>query len=127
MFHKNAQSPVVYSRFSVATPQQLDWLEGIVKAVIVLNLLDIVFTLTWVGAGRAEERNLLLYDLVNELPVMFALVKIALVSMGSFLLWKYRGHAFAVVGIFVIFLTYYYVLLTHVRFTSQFFHTILGT
>ncbi len=120
MLYKNSNPPVVGARFAVATPQQLEWLDGMVKAVIVLNLFDIVFTLVWVGAGRAEETNLLLSSLVNELPVMFALVKILLVSFGSFLLWKHREHAFAVVGIFFIFFLYYYVLLHHLRFTSIF-------
>jgi hypothetical protein len=48
----------------VSTPDQLRWLDGIVKAVIVLNLLDIVFTLYWVGEGWAEEANLLLQNMV---------------------------------------------------------------
>ncbi|MFQ6024352.1 MAG: DUF5658 family protein [Acidiferrobacterales bacterium] len=103
---------------SIATPQQLVWLDGVVKAVIVLNLLDIVFTLVWVGAGRAQETNLLLNNLVANHPIMFALVKIGLVSLGSFLLWKHRGHPFAVVGIFSIFVVYYFVLLYHLHFTS---------
>jgi hypothetical protein len=110
----------------VSTPDQLRWLDGIVKAVIVLNLLDIVFTLYWVGEGWAEEANLLLQNMVSNQPVLFVLTKIALVSFGSFLLWKHRSHPFAVVGIFLIFLTYYFTLLHHLRFTSGFVRTIVG-
>lgn len=124
MSTKNSEVPAVSPRSSVATPQQLGWLDGIVKAIIVLNLLDIFFTLVWVGAGRAQEANLLLHDLVNNHPVIFALVKIGLVSFGSFLLWRYRAHAFAVVGIFSIFIVYYFTLLHHLRFTSIFISPI---
>lgn len=120
MLYKNSILSAVSSRFSIATPEQLGWLDGIVKAVIVLNLLDIVFTLIWVGARRAEEANVLLDNLVNDHPLLFVLTKILLVSLGSFLLWKHRSHPFAVVGIFLIFISYYYVLLHHVRFTSLF-------
>lgn len=107
-------------RFFVATPQHLVWLDGIVKAVIVLNLFDILFTLIWVGAGRAEEANILLSNLVRDHPIAFALTKISLVSLGSFLLWKRRGRPLAVVGIFTIFMAYYVILLYHLRFTSMF-------
>ena len=106
------------SRFFTAAPRHLVWLDGIVKAVIVLNLLDLLFTLVWVGAGHAEEANLLLVNLVREHPVAFVLTKISLVSLGSYLLWKYRAHALAVVGIFSIFMVYYFVLLYHLHYTS---------
>jgi len=95
------------SRFFLATPRHLIWLDGLVKAVIVLNLLDVVFTLIWVGAGHAEEANLLLVNLVREHPVAFVLTKISLVSLGL-----------AVVGIFSIFMVYYFVLLYHLHYTS---------
>jgi len=121
-----ATTAVAAPRFLVSTPEQLQWLDGIVKAVIVLNLLDLIFTLYWVSAGWAEEANLLLQDMVNNQPVLFVLTKIALVSMGSFLLWKHRSHPFAVVGIFLIFLTYYFTLLVHLRFTSGFVRVALG-
>lgn len=107
-------------RFFVATPQHLVWLDGIVKAVIVLNLLDLLFTLVWVGGGHAEEANLLLVNLVRQHPVAFVLAKISLVSLGSYLLWIYRAHALAVIGIFSIFMVYYFVLLYHLRYTSAF-------
>jgi hypothetical protein len=106
--------------FFVATPRHLVWLDGLVKTVIVLNLLDLIFTLIWVGAGHAEEANLLLVNLVREHPVAFVLTKISLVSLGSYLLWKYRAHALAVIGIFSIFVVYYYVLLHHLHYTSAF-------
>lgn len=115
------RAPTIRPRFSHVTPQHLNWLDGLVKAVIVLNLLDLFFTLVWVGSGHAEEANVLLHALVREHPVAFVATKISLVSLGSFLLWKRRGHPLAVIGIVLIFLVYYVVLLYHLRFTSVFF------
>lgn len=97
------------------------WLDGLVKAVIVLNLLDLFFTLVWVGSGHAEEANVLLHTLVREHPIAFVATKISLVSLGSFLLWTRRAHPLAVIGIVLIFLVYYVILLYHLRFTSVFF------
>ncbi len=125
MFMKQSEVPAVGPSSSIATVQQLVWLDGVVKTVIILNVLDIFFTLVWVGAGRAYEANLLLANLVNGHPVLFAVFKIALVSFGSFLLWKYRSHAFAVVGIFFVFVVYYFTLLHHLHFTSVFMSPIL--
>lgn len=126
MLGKSSHSPTISPRPSVATPQQLGWLDGIVKAVIVLNLLDILFTLTWVGLGHVREANILLHDLVDDHPLAFVLTKISLVSLGSFLLWTHRSHPLAVVGIFLVFGVYYYILLYHLRFTSMFVGYMMG-
>ncbi len=103
--------------FSVGTQQHLRWLNGIVKAIVVLNGLDALLTLFWVRAGLAQEANVFLRDLVDNHAILFVSAKIALVSLGSLLLWKYRRHPFAVVGLFAVFLVYYAVLLHHLRFT----------
>ncbi|MCH6581508.1 MAG: DUF5658 family protein [Gammaproteobacteria bacterium] len=123
---KSTDSLVISAHPAVATVQHLQWLDGIVKTVIVLNLLDILFTLAWVGFGHVEEANLLLIDLVRDHPILFVLAKISLVSLGSFLLWKHRSHPLAVVGIFLVFGLYYYVLLYHLRFTSVVVSYLIG-
>ena len=123
---KNSDSSTISAHPAVATAEHLQWLDGIVKAVIVLNLLDILFTLAWVGFGHVEEANLLLVALVRDHPVLFVLTKISLVSLGSFLLWKHRGHPLAVIGIFLVFGLYYYLLLYHLRFTSVVVSYLIG-
>jgi hypothetical protein len=40
-----------------ARPSTFRWLHGIVKTVLVLNLLDAIFTLVWVRFGYAREAN----------------------------------------------------------------------
>jgi hypothetical protein len=102
----------------VGTPQQFRWLHGIVKAVLVFNLLDACLTLLWVRAGLAVEANTLLDELVNEHAVVFVAVKVLLVGLGSWFLWQRRRSPVAVVGIFIAFLTYYWVLLYHLQYAS---------
>ncbi len=102
----------------VGTPQQLQWLNGIIVAVVVLNILDLLFTLVWSQLGLMRESNVLMQQLLDVRPLLFVLVKIVLVSLGLFLLWRYRSHPFAVIGLFSIFTVYYSVLLHHLRFAS---------
>jgi hypothetical protein len=71
--------------------------------VLVINLIDAVLTLFWVGAGFAEEANPLLADLVKEHPVGFAVAKLGLVGLSSLLMWRLRHRPLAVVGIFCTF------------------------
>ena len=106
------------SGLRIGTPQQFGWLDGIVKTVLVLNLLDAIFPLVWVRASLAREANVLMRDLVNEHAVLFVVAKLSLVSLGSLILWKRRTHPGAVVAIFVIFLAYYFVLLYHLQYSS---------
>ncbi len=40
---------------SVGTPEHFRWLHGIVKAVLVLNLLDALFTLLWVRPSPQDD------------------------------------------------------------------------
>lgn len=111
---------------SVGTAEQFGWLQGIVKALLVLNLLDALFTLVWVRAGLAREANPLIAQLVNEHAVGFVLVKLALVSLGSWLLWQYRERPAAVIAIVAAFLTYYLILLYHIQYASGLVRQLLG-
>ena len=105
-------------RFRVGTQQQFLWLKGLIKAILVLNLLDATFTLVWVRAGLAREANALMRELVNEHAILFVIVKVALVTLGSYLLWRQRHRPAAVVGVFLGFLVYYGLLLYHLQYSS---------
>ena len=102
----------------IGTPEHFRWLGGIVKILLALNLLDAIFTLVWVTAGLADEANPLLATLVRDNPLIFTAVKLSLVGGGSWLLWQQRRRPLAVVGIFGVFLTYYFLLLIHVGYLS---------
>ena len=102
----------------VGTPEHFRWLHGIVKTVLVLNLIDAICTLVWVRFGFAREENLMIDRLVEHHALAFVAVKLGLVGMGSWLLWQRRDHATAVVAIFVAFLAYYLLLLYHVQYAA---------
>ena len=72
----------------VGTPTQFRWLNGVVKTVVVMNLIDAVLTLLWVRAGFATEANLLLRDVVDHHAIVFVMGKLALVSLATALLWR---------------------------------------
>lgn len=107
---------------AIGSAEHFRWLESIVKVILVLNLLDAVFTLIWVFSGLATEANPFLHELVHHHPVVFVLAKLALVGLGSLLLWRLRRRPLAVVAIFVGFLAYYALLLVHVDYLA----TIVG-
>lgn len=114
------------SRLRVGTPQHFRWLHGIVKSILVLNLVDAVLTIFWVHSGYATEANTLMDELVNEHAVLFVLVKLTLVGMGSWLLWNRQQSPVAVVAIFVAFVTYYWILLYHLQYASGLIRHLLG-
>lgn len=102
----------------IGTPEQYRWLEGIVKCLIVLNGIDAVLTLLWVHAGLAVEANTLMDELVNDHELVFVLVKLALVGMGAWVLWRSRRSPLAVVAIFAAFVVYYGILVHHLQYAS---------
>jgi len=102
-------------RLVVGTPDQFKWLYGIIEAIVILNLLDAVLTIVWVHTGLGREANPLLQPLVHHYVVLFIAMKIALGSLGAWLLWECRQRAFAVIGTFSVFMAYYAVLLQHLR------------
>jgi uncharacterized membrane protein len=121
--HTSSENP---RGLSVGTTEHFGWLQGIVKAVVVLNLLDALFTLVWVRSGLAREANPLIDQLVNEHAVGFVLVKLGLVGLGSWLLWHRRQRPAAVIAIVAAFLAYYLILLYHIRSASGLIRQLLG-
>ena len=106
------------TRLEIGTAQHFRWLEGIVRAVLVLNLADALFTLVWIRSALASEANPLLRDLAHGHPAAFVAVKTALVGLASWLFWRHRQRPLAVVAIFLAFGVYYALLLAHLGFLS---------
>jgi Domain of unknown function (DUF5658) len=119
--------PRARRRLVVGTPQHFRWLHGIVAVLLVLNLVDAVFTLFWVGSGFAREANALLEPLVLDHPLLFVGAKLALVSLGSLLMWHWRERPAAVVGLFAAFLVYYLVLLHHLSYAGGFLRALIAS
>lgn len=95
----------------------------LVKALNVLNLIDSIFTLFWVNSGVAEEANIFLKDLVEENALLFIIVKIALVSMGSLLLWRFKWRFLALAGLILVFTTYSFVFIYHLHILNLYLIT----
>ena len=67
--------------------------------VVVLNLLDAMFTVAYTHAGVATEANPLMERFLAASPVLFMIAKLALVSMGVLVLWRLRHHRSARFGL----------------------------
>lgn len=67
--------------------------------VVVLNLLDAMFTLVYTHAGLASESNPLMDHVLAASPVLFMVAKLGLVSLGVLLLWRLRSHRAARFGL----------------------------
>ena len=110
----------------IGTLQHFRWLRGIVVATLIMNVLDAVFTVIWISTGAATEANPLLAEVAHNDPGLFVTVKFLLVGLGSILLWRQRKRKGAVIGLFVAFLTYYWILLYHLRYASGLIRHLLG-
>ncbi|HYV47126.1 MAG TPA: DUF5658 family protein [Myxococcaceae bacterium] len=60
-------------------------------ALLVLNLLDALFTLAFLQLHLAEEANPLMAAAYAGSPVLFLVLKLALVHSGAVLLWIHRA------------------------------------
>jgi hypothetical protein len=103
----------------IGTERQFRWLRIIVAFIIVMNILDALFTVFWVSTGLAKEANVLLRYLVEHYPVLFVVTKFTLVLAGTYILWRNRHNKYAVFGLFLAFLVYYALLLYHLGYFSH--------
>lgn len=67
--------------------------------VVVLNLLDAMFTLVYTRSGVATESNPLMDQVLSASPVLFMIAKLALVSLGVLVLWRLRERRTARFGL----------------------------
>jgi hypothetical protein len=62
----------------------------VASALLILNLVDAIFTLAWIHSGLANEGNPLMDQALSGGPVGFMIIKLSLVSLGVSLLWRLR-------------------------------------
>lgn len=98
---------------SMVTADRFGWLKGVIGITLVLNIADALFTVYWVESGRGTEANPLLQPLTEGHPLLFIVIKLALVSLGLWLLWRLRQCYLAVTSIMLSFVAYYWVVLYH--------------
>ena len=83
------------------------------SVLVVLNLVDALFTLLWVDFHDAQELNPLLAPMMGS-PLLFVSTKLALVSLGVGLLWRFRDRHFARLMVDVAVIVYSFVCVAHV-------------
>ena len=64
-------------------------------AILVMNLIDAVFTLIWVEGGFTDELNPIMVEALSMGPVVFMALKLTLVSLAVWLLWFRRRRRVA--------------------------------
>ena len=88
--------------------------KGLISGIIFFNLLDIIFTIFSITAGFAVEANPFLHEMIEESELKFAIVKLSLVSLCCFLLWRLRDFKIARTSTVFCFLTYGALMLYHI-------------
>ena len=93
-------------------PRSIRW---VIIALIMLNAIDGILTINWVGSGIATEANPLMNLLITTNPLLFMTIKLLLVSLGAYLLWCYRNRTLAVVSLYFCVLVYSLVMVQHLN------------
>ncbi len=109
----------------VGTEKQIGWMGKMIFIVFLLNALDAVFTVYWIVGKETSETNPIMDLLLGIHPIIFVAVKLLLVALGSYLLWRYRRQRMAVIGIFGLFIVYYWLLIWHLRGFNEFIRPLL--
>jgi hypothetical protein len=81
--------------------------------ILVLNLIDAVFTLLYTGTGVAAEGNPLMSGVLHASPTGFMIIKLSLVSLGVLMLWRLRARRAAAVGLVATAMAYSTLLFYH--------------
>ncbi len=90
--------------------------ERALGTLLLLNLLDAVFTLGWVHFGVATEANPVMAGAIVLGPGVFILSKVALVTLAVGLLWRNREHLAARWAVVPLSLLYAFVAGGHIGF-----------
>ena len=81
-------------------------LKIILAGIVLFNLLDIIFTLTMISLGFAVEANPFMLSLLEKSELVFSFIKISLVSLCVFLLWRLKDYEIARKASVFCFITY---------------------
>ena len=87
--------------------------------IVVSNLIDAVATSVWVGTGLAEEVNPLMAWVLEMGAGKFILVKLILINLSVYLLWRFKDRILSKILVVPTFLIYVYVFLIHLYIFSH--------
>ena len=68
-------------------------------AILLFNVSDAAFTIAWTTAGCADEANPLMVNVLATSPTLFMIAKLALVSLGLYLLSRQQRQRLAIAGV----------------------------
>jgi fatty acid desaturase len=85
----------------------------LIKALVLLNLYDAIFTSIWVISGLATEANPLMSLLIEQNVLLFIATKLTLVNLGIWIVWQNIGNLFARLSVFLSFAIYFFVCVFH--------------
>ncbi len=85
-----------------ATQHRPRWIAGLLAATCVLNVIDVVATLAFVSSGVAVEANPIMARALALGPAAFVAIKIAVVTLGALVLWRYARLGLAKLGSVVV-------------------------
>ena len=88
-------------------------IEPLLALTVVWNLIDLIATVFVVEAGLAVEANPLMNMALGVGALPFALIKLTLVSVGVYFLWRNRDRHLAAIGAMAIFAVYSFVVGYH--------------
>jgi|ETNmetMinimDraft_25_1059894.scaffolds.fasta_scaffold103559_1 hypothetical protein len=86
------------------------------RAILWLNLVDALCTLTWLQMGLATEANPIMNWALQMGPAVFILSKVSLVCLAAALLWRHRDIAGARLALVPVAMLYALIAGTHLGF-----------
>ena len=86
---------------------------NLAKALVFLNLYDALCTSIWITLGLAIEANPLMRILIEQNLVLFLSVKLLLVNLGIWLVWRNIENIYARLSVLICFIAYAAVCIFH--------------
>lgn len=83
--------------------------------ILIMNVCDAYLTYAWMDLGVIEEANPLMAYLLEVSTSLFFAVKLTLVSLGGYLLWRHRWRWLAQLGLLALFCVYLWVMVLHIN------------
>ena len=91
----------------------------LLTSLIALNVFDAFMTLMWTHHEIAEEINPAMLYLLSLSPVLFVVVKLTLVFLGSVLLWRMRQFKITEYTCYLLNVVYVIIALIHLNICIQ--------
>lgn len=85
----------------------------LLSSIVVLCLLDAIFTILWLSTGLAIESNPFMEFLLDKSNLLFLAVKMALTYMSVYILYQYRYKKGAIMTTKILTMLYLTIIIYH--------------